>query len=351
MARLSQLVAPDNYRACDWDLRADAAGRSYWVELFRWHLNEVLVPLIQAEYGPAPDVLAGFRAAYLAAFERLHAYPERYERVDILLFTELRRQACQRYGFHDPFRTVKQRENEAALALLPDVLAELDGATPAARQALLTDGLMGGNIFDLGARATARAELGAGAAFRRARAESSGGRWLRNDAAAFWQRWADGRPYRHVLFFVDNAGGDIVLGCLPLARWMVQAGARVTLAANTGPALNDITAAELEPLLQRCAELDPALARAVAEGRLSVAASGGELPLLDLRQLPHELVSATADVDLVVLHGMGRAVESNWHARFACDAVWTAILKDEAVAARHDGRLFDCIFRHAPGPR
>jgi type II pantothenate kinase len=349
MASLTQLADPDHYRPCDWDLQTDAQGRAYWDALFRWHLDDVLVPLIQAEYGPTREQLADFRRAYLAVFDELQAHPERYGRVDILLFTELRRRVSAEYGFHDPFRGLKQREDETALKLLPGVLAELDAAAPPTRRELLVDGLMAGNLFDLGSKATVRSHEEGSAAFRESRARQAERRWLRNDAPAWWRRWEEGPAFRHVLFFVDNAGSDVVLGCLPLARWMVQAGARVTLAANTSPALNDITAAELAPLVERCAGLDPFLATAAHDGRLGVAPTGSRLPLLDLTQLSEGFVRTTRDADLIILHGMGRAVESNFHARFCCDAVSVALLKDEAVAARLNGALLDCVFRYVPG--
>jgi type II pantothenate kinase len=44
-----------------------------------------------------------------------------------------------------------------------------------------------------------------------------------------------------VVIFVDNSGADVVLGILPFARQLIKMGARITLAANTYPALNDIT--------------------------------------------------------------------------------------------------------------
>ena len=42
---------------------------------------------------------------------------------------------------------------------------------------------------------------------------------------------------------------------------------------------------------------------------------------------------------------MGRAVESNFHAVLHCDALRLAVLKDEHVAARLGGKLFDCVFQ------
>ena len=292
-------------------------------------------------------MLAGLAAEYRALYDDIEAHPERYGHVDVLLMDEVRGALLARYGFDDPFAGIKRREDEAALALLPEVLAELDAATPEERCAQLVLGLMAGNIFDLGAQATIARYRNGDAGFAQARRATPARPWLLDDVAAWWARWPT-RPYGHVLFFADNAGSDVLLGCLPLVRWMLQAGARVTLAANSGPALNDITAAELTPLLERCAGLDGVLGEAHAAGRLCVVATGNAAPLIDLTRLTPECVSATQDADLVWLHGMGRAIESNLYARFGCDAAWTAVLKDDEVATQMGGRLFDCVFRFRP---
>jgi hypothetical protein len=52
-------------------------------------------------------------------------------------------------------------------------------------------------------------------------------------------------PFRRVMVFVDNAGADIVLGMLPFVREMLRLGCEVVMVANSLPAINDITAAEL----------------------------------------------------------------------------------------------------------
>jgi type II pantothenate kinase len=59
------------------------------------------------------------------------------------------------------------------------------------------------------------------------------------------------------------------------------------------------------------------------------------------------LNAAAADADLVILEGMGRGVESNLDAKFSCDAVSLAMIKDEMVARRLNGKVFDvvCQFR------
>ncbi len=68
-------------------------------------------------------------------------------------------------------------------------------------------------------------------------------------------------------------------------------------------------------------------------------------PLIDLSAISPELNDASADADLVILEGMGRGVESNLDAEFSCDAVNLAMVKDTAVASRHNGKVFDVVCR------
>jgi type II pantothenate kinase len=60
---------------------------------------------------------------------------------------------------------------------------------------------------------------------------------------------------------------------------------QVILAANNGPTINDITAAELAPLVAAAAKQDAVLGRAWSSGQLRVMNSGNDLPVIDLRQV------------------------------------------------------------------
>ena len=51
-------------------------------------------------------------------------------------------------------RLDKEREHAAALEVLPDLLNELDQMQPRARLTSLIQGILAGNIFDWGAKAT-----------------------------------------------------------------------------------------------------------------------------------------------------------------------------------------------------
>jgi type II pantothenate kinase len=379
---LPQLRDVQRYRAAEWDLVQDTAGRAYWLAHFRSHFD-VLAAHIAEEYpelapaqtqsgAPTPltahggDRLADLRAEYYAVLDDLAVRPERYGRLDVLMLDELRQVLLVRYGCRDPFRGVKAREDAAALALLPNLLRELDRLPPEQELTHLAEGLLAGNLFDLGAQATIERYTSGQHGFWDSRAQQPPHPWFVDHLDAWKARCLSGEraranplpllregaggglaapPYRHALWFVDNAGSDVVLGCLPLARWLLRRGVRVTLAANTQPALNDITAAELVPLLKSAAAIDPIF----ADPRLTVVASGNRAPLIDLTQLSDECVTAAADADLLMLHGMGRSIESNWSARFTCDCLRTAVLKDAEAAARLHAQLFDHVFRFEPG--
>lgn len=65
-------------------------------------------------------------------------------------------------------------------------------------------------------------------------------------------------------------------------------------------------------------------------------------------QVSTELAEAAEDVDLVILEGMGRAIETNLWAAFACDALKLGMVKHPEVAAELGGRVFDCVCKFDP---
>lgn len=73
--------------------------------------------------------------------------------------------------------------------------------------------------------------------------------WFANDPDAAHRPGPLKSAFRRVMLFVDNAGADVVLGMLPLARELLRNGAQVVMAANSIPAINDVTADELVALL------------------------------------------------------------------------------------------------------
>ena len=61
---------------------------------------------------------------------------------------------------------------------------------------------------------------------------------------------------------------------------------------------------------------DQLLCRSAENGMLQVVSSGSDLPIIDLAELSEKIVEEAEDADLIVLQGMGRAIESNLKCTF-----------------------------------
>jgi type II pantothenate kinase len=85
---------------------------------------------------------------------------------------------------------------------------------------------------------------------------------------------------------------------------------------------------------------------------LFVVATGQGSPCLDLRRVSAAVADATVGTDLVIIEGMGRAVHTNLHAAFKCNALKLAMIKNEHLAQRlFNGSVYDCICVFEPGIR
>ena len=159
----------------------------------------------------------------------------------VLKLCGLRDRALRELGFDDCFLDVKTEENEKALTTLPGVLRELDAiGDPGARIEALVRGVFAGNVFDLGAAASAALHADGDGGFDATRAGLRRRPWCVDDADAFRDAWTsvpvvrdseDVRtipsPWKKCVLFVDNAGADVVLGMLPLTRELLRGGAEV----------------------------------------------------------------------------------------------------------------------------
>jgi hypothetical protein len=63
-------------------------------------------------------------------------------------------------------------------------------------------------------------------------------------------------------------------------------------------------------------------------------------------QASPELVAACSGVDLLVLEGMGRAIETNLREAFSVDSLKLGMIKHPEVAACLGGRLYDCVCKY-----
>jgi type II pantothenate kinase len=352
MEPFCKLSEPEHYVATDWDLSVDAHGRRYWVDLFKRHFELVLKMGSAARVARGEDPTSVTRctegcremlfARFLEPFDQNPvAVRARTGPVTILTLDRWRDDCLKAHDFHDAFIDLKARENEQALALLPMVCRQLDVLEGEAAFRAVVEGVFAGNIFDMGSEATAKAFLESGPDFFATRERLPPRPWLIDDYEALAKRMMEGPRHRKAVFFIDNAGSDFMLGVLPMMRWLARRRTAVVLAANERPTLNDMTVHEVRAWWPRILEAEPSIGGLEIE---PVSTGTGE-PLIDLSGVSAELNRAAADADLVILEGMGRGVESNLKAAFICDSLQLAMLKDEAVARRCGGKLFDVVCR------
>jgi len=348
------LADPDHYVACQWDLTHDPDRRAYWINLYRTNFPSLLDDAFDVELAEGKtqtDIHARINACRLAFNELLDditANPTKLGRLDIISIGLEREQILRDHQFADPYRLIKQQENQTALAVLPRLLEELDNMSTADRAVALIEGIFAGNIFDVGATETLKLFKQGKIDFHKTRAKLKPRPWLADDLDPWLKRLADKHnPYHAAVLFVDNAGCDVVLGMIPLTRELLQRGTQVIITANSTPSLNDITHTELTDLINTIAQQDAVIADALRTDQLELIPSGNGVPLIDLTQITPQLADAVTrrHVDLVILEGMGRAVESNLEIPFTCDTLKIAMLKDPNVAQSVQGQLYDLLFK------
>lgn len=346
-----KLADPEHYLACSLDLTRDAPARVYWVDMFKRHLAMMLDLGIAAAAKDGEDRAtalaraAGCQDEFVACFDAFGSDPQSHGRVSVLTLDRWRECILRRHGFVDVFADLKNRENARVLPLLPQVCRELDSLEDKQQLPAVIRGVFAGNLFDMGSEAVAKSFLEAGHDFHQTRLSIPPRPWLIDDYDLLERRMQNGPLYRKAVFFIDNAGSDFMLGVLPMIRWLAQRGTNVVMAANQGPALNDMTLDDVTTWWPRLIQTEPSLAGLPIE---PVSTGTGE-PLIDLSQVSPDLNAAAADADLVILEGMGRGVESNLDAQFSCDWLILAMIKDQAVASRLAGKLFDCVCRFCEG--
>lgn len=186
----------------------------------------------------------------------------------------MREECLREFQFQDVYLAIKQRENEASMVVLPDLLDELDSLESSARLLPLIEGVLAANIFDWGSRACVELyHSGTILEIYRMSRNKMKRPWRVDDFDAFYERMQpEGpfKPHKRALLFVDNSGADIVLGMIPLARELLRRGTEVVLVANSLPAINDVTALELPGIVAAAAKHCEILRKAATAGGLLV---------------------------------------------------------------------------------
>lgn len=357
MAILPLIAEPDRYEPALWQFdNCPVWLREYWVGHYLRY-DTTLLPLLRQSYPDASESsLESFREDYLDRIRKLDAANGRgkvtpgddLDAFSIFSLDRFRTAALIAHGFNDPYRASKAHENNNALRLYPQIIEEVDAIDDTAeRWDRLIRGIFAGNHFDLGSVETAKhyTQPIAHDLFFKSLSELVSRPWLIDDLGALISKRLSGEPWTRAMILVDNAGSDFVLGVMPLARELVRRGSEVILAANETPALNDITAREAAWCIERVCQCDPQIEDARASGRLSVLSTGSGSPLLDMADISEHCAEVAGGCDLLIIEGMGRALESNFNTRFTVDTIKLAMIKDKAVARAFDGQLFDLILR------
>ncbi|KAI4966507.1 hypothetical protein ZWY2020_040677 [Hordeum vulgare] len=366
------LEDPKTYEPNTIDLDHDEF--KYWFTILSDHLPDLVEKAVASEGGTDDAKRRGdaFAHAFSAHLARLTEEPAAYGKFGLANLLELREECLREFQFFDAYVSIKQRENEASLAVLPDLLMELDSMDEEDRLLALIEGVLAANIFDWGSKACVDLyNQGTIIEIYRMSRKKMQRPWRIDDFDTFKSRMLKkDQPYKKALISVDNAGADVVLGMLPLAREFLRRGVEVVLVANSLPALNDITANELPEIVAEAAKHCGILRKAAEAGGLIVDAMAGiqddtkdepasvplmvvengcGSPCIDFRQVSSELAAAAKDADLLILEGMGRSLHTNLNARFKCDALKLAMVKNQRLAEKlFNGNIYDCICKFEP---
>ncbi|XP_077221532.1 pantothenate kinase 2-like isoform X2 [Tasmannia lanceolata] len=359
---------------------SDPGELEYWFTVLSEHLPDLVDKAVASEGGTDDAKRRGdaFARAFSAHLARLMEEPAAYGKLGLANLLELREECLREFQFVDAYRSIKQRENEASLAVFHDLLMELDSMSEETRLLALIEGVLAANIFDWGSRACVDLyHKGTIIEIYRMSRKKMQRPWQVDDFDIFKERIlgsGGNKPklHRRALLFVDNSGADIVLGMLPLARELLRRGTEVVLVANSLPALNDVTAMELPEIVAGAAKHCDIIRKAAEAGGLLVDAminiqdgskqksvsvplmvveNGCGSPCIDFRQVSSELAAAAKDADLIILEGMGRALHTNFNARFSCDALKLAMVKNQRLAEKLvKGNIYDSVCRYESAP-
>ncbi len=328
----------------------NAAARDYWLNVFdnhtHTHHQRILDTLDDAT--DAQQRADAFSEHFNNILAELRADHTAHGPISIIKLCQLRRQCLLDQNVLDPYKSIKDDENATALKLLPDLLTEIDALPQPDRWLTLIQNCFAGNIFDLGCEATINLYNSGEIDFHKTRQQLQPRPWAVDNFDNFHSKITQPNPYNKAVLFVDNAGADIVLGMIPLTRELLRLNTQIILTANTHPALNDITHTELIDLVNHIATLDPIFADALDSQQLTLIPSGNDLPVIDMTQISPELADAAQNADLLIIEGMGRALETNFDTRFTCDTLKIAMIKEQDVADLLNAQLYNVACRFDP---
>ncbi|XP_040570261.1 4'-phosphopantetheine phosphatase isoform X2 [Lepeophtheirus salmonis] len=349
------LEDPKNYIPDTVDLSRDSDAREYWLKCFEESLGKFANRAEQSEEALDQETekkikarSRRFQEEYLKKLKDFSTRPFAFGNLTVRNLLDLREHCLREFGFQDPYLKQKTLENDQAFELFEALLYQIEGMKPVDAHETLARGILAGNVFDWGAKEVAvMMESDKGLDFDMALSFIGPRPWLVDDLDPWLERM-NKKPHKCAVIFIDNSGVDIVLGILPFVIYLLKRGTEVILCANNRPVLNDVTFRELNEILNRASKISHIIKESLEKGTLHPVDSGQGSPCLDLSRLNEDLVKLILEkqVDLMVLEGMGRAVHTNLNAKFNCEVLKIAVLKNVWLANKLGGSMFSVVFKY-----
>lgn len=347
MAIFSLLADPEGYVADTWDLSDDLPGQRYWLDLYR-HIFEQSMTCAReslvTDSNKLAEAIGRAGRTFKKKLDQLQNDPSLLKPFTLIHLERMRVEVLRHYGLQDPYLKLKYQENVKACESYRRLIAAHEKLDEPSLLRVLTEGILAGNIFDLATTATLQEYETNGMDFYRALDRLKKRPWFVDDYDA-WAAYFTGAAIKRAMLFVDNAGCDFVLGCLPLARVLANRGATVYLAANDTASYNDMTVAECKAVFRALAKEDKLLQFFLQTNRIRLIGSGSMIANLDFSKISQRCNEAAAGTNLLVLVGLGRAVESNWNATFTCPTLKIALMKDDWEIEKMGAKLYDPVCR------
>jgi len=342
---------PQSYKADTWDLTDDIESRTYWLNTFRDSTDKTakIAEESQPHESDARQRSEEFKQRYLTRLNELEASPGAYGRLSVRSLLNVREHLLNELYFPDPYINMKRRENEYFLQHLPTRLATIDSIQDQRKRwETLITGVLIGNFFDWGAKEVTQLIEGSQnqiIGFDQAASKIQTRPWLIDNCDDVIEKLLSTATYHCVAIFVDNSGADVIFGIIPLARELARNKTKVILVVNSRPALNDATFFEMQVILEKLKKIDVEMDNFVKTEQIIVMENGNGSPCINLTSVPKETCATLIQhkCDFIILEGMGRAIHTNLHAHFTVDCLKLAVLKNNWIASKLNGKLFDAV--------
>ena len=109
-----------------------------------------------------------------------------------------------------------------------------------------------------------------------------------------------------------------------------------------------MTYSEMLPIMEEVKQKCAVIRDGLENSKLLLLCSGQSSPCLDLSRVNQNLIHHVhrKRVDLVIIEGMGRAIHTNLSAKFNCESIRLAVIKNKWLGQRLGGDVFSVVFKY-----